>query len=255
VNFTDASLGTNSLTGYYWDFGNSNISFSQNPPVQTYLYNGQYTVSLNVNDSIISGCNSSVTKTITIINAPCFVTSTFSMSKDSAITTSIVWNAYPNYPANVSSVIWNWGDNSSSTGLYPTHTYSAAGFYNICLTVSVSCGSSTTTCLNTNIFKTNNNSLQMVTVNVLNISTGINKYTESIDQIHVFPNPVKDILTIENNNLDLSITIIDLTGKIIYSGVQKTIGSKIDMRSFNSGIYFVKLSGENYYKTVKIIKE
>jgi len=34
------------------------------------------------------------------------------------------------------SYLWNWGDGTHDTIAYPSHTYSAAGYYNICLTIS-----------------------------------------------------------------------------------------------------------------------
>ena len=252
VSFSNTSVNTNSNTGYFWDFSNSNFSSLQSPPPLTYSYNGQYTVSLYVNDSLTTGCSSIITQTINVTNAPCFAVSSFAVAKDSASTSSIVWNAYPYYPPNVSSVLWNWGDNTSSTGLYPSHTYSAAGMYNICLTVSVSCGSSTISCLNTNIFR-GTNSMQMASINVINTSpTGIPKNPIPATNILLFPNPVKDILTIEGDIPDFNVTICDLYGKTVHTGVNT---KTISMQELNPGIYFVKISGAGFSKISKIIKD
>jgi len=253
VFFNNLSTGTTSTTTYWWNFGNSTSMYAQNPPSQTYPGNGTYTITLFLNDSL-NNCSSTITNTISITNAPCIATANFSMAKDTTVLPSIVWNAFPTYPANVSSVVWNWGDNTSSTGLYPSHTYSATGFYNICLTVSVSCGSSTTTCINQNIFKSSNN-MQMATVNVLSASpTGLAKNNVLADAIRIYPNPVKDVLTIESDAADLNISIIDIYGKTVYSGTRSSADSKLDVQNLNSGIYFVKLSGTNFSKTVKIVK-
>ncbi len=253
VNFSNTSTGASPTAFQYWNFGNSNTFFGSNPPAQNYA-NGTYSVTLSINDSITTNCSSSITHTFNITNAPCIATANFNMAKDTSMMPSIVWNAYPTYPSNVSSVVWNWGDNSSSTGLYPSHTYSAAGFYNICLTVSVSCGSSTTTCLNQNIFKTNN-SMQIATVNVLNSSpTGIVK-NSAATAIRLYPNPVKDALTIESDAADFNISITDIYGKLVYSGVRTGADSNVNMQNLNSGIYFVKISGSDFSKTIKIIKD
>ncbi|MEO6303698.1 MAG: PKD domain-containing protein [Bacteroidia bacterium] len=251
VSFSDASTGTSTASVYSWDFGNNYYGNVSNPLPQNYPSNGQYVVSLTVFDYIDSTCTSTQSQTITLTNALCVSTSTFYLMQNST-SSSIVWDAFPTYPVNVSTVVWNWGDNTSSTGLYPSHTYSATGFYNICLTVSVSCGSSTTTCINQNIFKTNN-SMQMATVNVLNsIPTSIGKNISATVDILLFPNPVKDVLTIENNATDFNVSIIDLYGKVIYTG---TNAKNINVQNFNAGIYFVKISGNNFSKTSKIIKD
>ncbi|MBA3680016.1 MAG: PKD domain-containing protein [Bacteroidetes bacterium] len=252
VNFSNTSTGVSPTAFQYWNFGNSNTFFGANPPTQSYNANGSYSVTLYINDSITTNCSSSITHTFNITNAPCIATANFYMAKDTSMMPSIVWNAYPFYPSNVSSVVWNWGDNSSSTGLYPSHTYSATGFYNICLTVSVSCGSSTTTCINQNIFKTNN-SMQMAMVNVLSASpTGIAKNNVSAAAIRLYPNPVKDVLTIESDAADFNVIITDIYGKVVYSGVRS---SNVNVQNLNSGIYFVKISGTDFSKTVKIIKD
>lgn len=254
VSFTNTSTGVSPTAFQYWNFGNSTTFFGANPPAQTYA-NGVYTVTLHINDSITTNCSSTATHTFAITNAPCVATANFGMVKDSTNTSAIVWNAYPTYPSNVSSVVWNWGDNSSSTGLYPSHTYSATGFYNICLTVSVSCGSSTTTCINQNIFKSNN-SMQMATVNVLSASpTGIVKNNASAAAIRLYPNPVKDALTIESDAADFNISITDIYGKVVYNGVRTGASSNVNIQNLNSGIYFVKISGTDFSKTVKIIKD
>lgn len=257
VNFTNTSTNVSPTALQYWNFGNATTFFGANPSTQNY-YNGTYVVTLHINDSITTNCSSSITQTISITNAPCVSSANFTMAKDTSVLPSIVWNAFPSYPPNVSNVIWNWGDNSTSTGLYPSHTYSAAGFYNICLTVTVTCfasTSTTTSCINQNIFKSSNN-MQMATVNVLNASpTGIVKNNSLASAIRLYPNPVKDILTIESVAADFNINITDIYGKVVYSGVRTAGDSNVNVQNLNSGIYFVKISGADFSKTVKIIKD
>jgi len=52
VNFTD--LSTNDPNSWYWDFGDGNISFEQNPS-HTYTAVGTYTVSLEASNGVASG--------------------------------------------------------------------------------------------------------------------------------------------------------------------------------------------------------
>jgi len=66
------------------------------------------------------------------------------------------------------------------------------------------------------------------------------------------PNPVKDFLTVENSIGINNISIFDASGKLVYdlkSGNTKFL--KIDMKDFQSGIYFVKLNNEKTFKVIK----
>ncbi|MBL7918296.1 MAG: PKD domain-containing protein [Bacteroidia bacterium] len=254
VNFLSTSTGTSPTTQYYWYFENGNQSNAQNPPPQTFLYNGNYTVTLQIQDSVLFNCSNYITQTITITNAPCYVNSSFTLSKDSTALPAIVWNAYPSYPINVVSAIWNWGDNSSTAALYPSHTYSAAGVYSICLTVSVSCGQSSTTCMSSNIFKSSE-SMVMATINVINVAAGIKDNSELDSKtIIIYPNPNKGEFNIRTNGeLIESVKIYNSLGKEVYFK-NNIYGSEYLINSgLSKGIYFLKVKGESRSYLSKII--
>lgn len=62
VTFTDTSTaGTSAITGWNWDFGDTNSSTSQNP-IHNYSGGGPYTVTLTVTDA--NGCTSEATDTV-----------------------------------------------------------------------------------------------------------------------------------------------------------------------------------------------
>ncbi len=67
VTFTDLSSGPNSLVNWYWAFGDSTVSNSQNT-THVYESQGDYSVLLVVKD--LSGCIDSVQKDISIILLP-----------------------------------------------------------------------------------------------------------------------------------------------------------------------------------------
>lgn len=243
VNFINTTSGASPSANYLWSFDNSNTSNAQNPPAQIYLYNGIYTVNLTVTDSTLFWCSSSISKTISITNASCYVNSSFTLVKDSTQMPAIVWNAYPNYPTNVVSTIWNWGDNTTSNIMYPTHTYSAAGVYNICLTLSVSCGSSTTTCINSNIFR-NSGANSMAMVKVINTTAGIKYNTPFLNaNWKIIPNPSNGLINISNLNDSYdNVIILNQLGEQVY---HKNIGDATAIQlelNLPNGIYFVKLN-------------
>ncbi|HWY36023.1 MAG TPA: T9SS type A sorting domain-containing protein, partial [Nitrosopumilaceae archaeon] len=78
------------------------------------------------------------------------------------------------------------------------------------------------------------------------------------NQIKIYPNPFSDMFTIENKSqITLSeIRVIDVLGReIMRQNPEKTENITVDMRTFDSGIYFVKLYNNRECVTVKLIKE
>ena len=149
------------------------------------------------------------------------------------------WSAYPSYSANVVNAKWYWGDDSTSIGLYPSHTYDSAGWYNICLTVYNACGDTAQYCQNDTIYRLANNS--MVTVNVINSATGINQLTSSNKQVTVYPNPSNGNFVIETSAITKqTLYIYDVNGRMVLT---QTINGKtnIDLSSLPNGIYNISI--------------
>ncbi|WP_052172412.1 BspA family leucine-rich repeat surface protein [Psychroserpens jangbogonensis] len=73
----------------------------------------------------------------------------------------------------------------------------------------------------------------------------------------IYPNPVRDKMHIETNALvgDLKITVLDISGKIIYSQNLDTISTEIDLDFLNSGLYFLKISNANNLQIERFIKD
>jgi PKD repeat protein len=131
VNFTD--LSTNLPAAWAWNFGDgSPISTSQNP-THTYTNPGPFTVCLIVGSTcgadtlcqtVISGCNTPIAN---FNSTTSNLTATFTDLSTNAPTT---W-------------AWTFGDGNTSSLQSPNHTYTAPGTYNVCLTASSSCGTTT----------------------------------------------------------------------------------------------------------------
>jgi len=146
------------------------------------------------------------------------------------------WGILPHYSPQVTSAIWYWGDGSSSNALYPGHTYTITGQYNICVTVYTSCGDSASACRNDSIYRVANNS-SMINVNVVQNTNGINQVISVNNQITVYPNPTNGNFIIETNqNEKQTIQVLDLNGRIVFS--QNIKGTtNIDAGNLNEGIY------------------
>jgi hypothetical protein len=87
--------------------------------------------------------------------------------------------------------------------------------------------------------------------------TSLQENQLSSDQFNLYPNPVSDILYIENTSSasHIKISILDVQGKEILNDSYNSGESiALDMRPLNKGIYIVKLANENSVVFKKAIK-
>jgi hypothetical protein len=88
-------------------------------------------------------------------------------------------------------------------------------------------------------------------VNTANITTSIND-AKAEAQIRMFPNPVKNELTIESNARINKVVIFDLTGKMVAEKNYQSIeNAKVDVSDLISGVYMVQVSHDNGNVTSK----
>jgi len=143
--------------------------------------------------------------------------------------------------------LWNWGDGNTDNIAFPTHTYSLAGNYGICLTITDSTGCTNTFC-DTSYIQKSTNSIIYVQV-IPNTITGI-PTNELSNNFKVYPNPTSGNLTISLTDNIKSIEIINLLGENIYCSLTNNNQTKteIDLTSIPKGIYFVKVdNGEKVF--------
>lgn len=130
ATFSNQSTGA---AGYLWNFGDGFTNTLQNP-THIYATAGTYLVCLTAT----SQCGNEVfCDNITIIcDQP--VSDWSSSAQDLTVSFTDVSSQNP------TSWSWNFGDGSTSTLQNPSHTYASTGNYNVCLTTTNSCGSTTT---------------------------------------------------------------------------------------------------------------
>lgn len=77
-----------------------------------------------------------------------------------------------------------------------------------------------------------------------------------LNSIVVSPNPVKDVVTINNlSGLD-SVEVFNQLGQLVLkSNADLLNDNRLDLSTLNPGMYMLKIKAENKSKTVKIIKE
>lgn len=84
------------------------------------------------------------------------------------------------------------------------------------------------------------------------ISTSLSTKENELSQFTLAPNPVKNILTVQNSVGINSVQIFDLLGKLVHELKNKNAKTlDIDMQNFKTGIYFIKLNNDKTYKVIK----
>ena len=136
VNFTDQSTG--GPNQWRWDLGNGTISFNQNPSC-TYFTPGQYNIKLVIRNA--AGNADSLTKLqyITVNAQPtvAFLGNPLMGCFPLPVQFSDLSNPVS---GTISSWQWDFGDGYLSAVQHPTHTYTAAGNFNVTLRVTNTVG-------------------------------------------------------------------------------------------------------------------
>ncbi|MCC6720747.1 MAG: T9SS type A sorting domain-containing protein [Bacteroidia bacterium] len=71
--------------------------------------------------------------------------------------------------------------------------------------------------------------------------------------LKIYPNPAKDMILIESNNVIDKYTISDISGRIMLSENLKSESSKIDISMLIAGTYFISIYTNNGLQTQKLI--
>jgi PKD repeat protein len=259
LNFYNTSTGTSSNTVYNWDFGDGGSSTLLNP-IHTYTTGGSYTAILYVYDSNNPSCNDSIVQVLSVGSSSCIANANFSLSPTN---TPQIWNAFLANPLNIVLANWSWGDGSTSNTLYTSHTYSVAGVYNICLTVTVSCGAVDTVCATYSIYKMTGeaNDMSIIQVNVVDPSTvGVKNITTETINYSISPNPNNGAFNISSrglNSKNVIVAIYNMIGDLIYQTSNEidngNLIKDIQLNDLSNGVYFVKVAADNKVTTKKII--
>jgi uncharacterized repeat protein (TIGR01451 family) len=129
-----------SIVGYAWNFGDDATATGATPS-HTYARPGDYDVVLTVTDD--DGHTNSLTKRVTVADAPPVAAFTFSPSSPVAgDAVSFDSGGSSDVDGTVESYAWNFGDGATATGKTPSHAFARPDDYDVVLTVTDDAGRS-----------------------------------------------------------------------------------------------------------------
>ena len=148
INFTNTSTGYASGDSIKWTFGDGTISTDQNPS-HVYATAGSYNVCLWIKKAgtgTVAGCSREYCKTV-IVQDACNLAAYFSWQQSTANPLTVLFTNQSTNFASTDSITWTFGDGHSSNELNPTHTYTTAGTYNVCIRIKKNTTNSAAPCV------------------------------------------------------------------------------------------------------------
>ena len=227
IMFTDQTTG-DTISSYNWDFGDGTNSSAINP---SHIYNepGKYQVCLQVISN--NGCISTYCDSVEVFPLP----EIDFWAADACLNQQPVYFYDSSSTVNASfvSILWDFGDGNTAVVPNPTHTYSAAGVYQVTLTRTNSNGCTDSVTKSVEIFPlpvpdfnpeqaSGKNCGGPLLFNFTNLSTGAAGYywdfdyngqrganiATSVDAAHLYNDPgVYDVMLVATSQYGCSDTV------------------------------------------------
>lgn len=87
------------------------------------------------------------------------------------------------------------------------------------------------------------------------ICSSISENTGALTGVSVYPNPTSGIFTVELKSGSISsVVVTDVTGRTILNTAVTGNTSEVNLDGFSSGVYYVKISSENSFSVVRVVK-
>ncbi len=165
--------------------------------------------------------------------------------------------------------LWNFGDGTSSTEAFPTHTYANGGPYILCLTIADNQNCTDTYCDSISVdddgmysgMITGSHERSAFTINVINpLTAGVTENSE-LEELAIWPNPVTDELNIQLTSSlrgRVNMDVIDLSGRTVLAGNSiLTSGanrSSLPTSELTPGMYMLRIGNGNDARTIRFVK-
>jgi len=158
---------------------------------------------------------------------------------------------------------WSWGDGSTDSGEYPSHTYADSGFYTICLTVLDTFSLCTDTfCADYSILKTSGmTGIHQLIFVAYPVAVPVHNSTQP--EWKIFPNPFSSSATIEftlDHPSPVTIKLFSVNGKEMNTIAESNFSEGSHEVNFNraslaAGIYFLHfITSRGVYRKKLVIE-
>jgi len=254
-NYYFNNNSTGNYTQSHWAFGDGSTSSSTSTN-HTFTNNGSYIIVLTINNSAISTpCVDFFIDTVIIAGLP----TTNSCLAGVAIYPDTINGGLIVVNSSIGTsltYLWDFGDGSTSTLQNPSHIYTNAGPFYLCLMVDDGIGCSNTYCDSIGqsgvVFKGASGFL----INVISpTSVGLDNQITENSAVTIYPNPTANQLTIVSKAFSFNtIKIIDVTGRVVMT-LNKKETDIINVADLPASIYFIHLIGADKTIIKKFVKE
>jgi PKD repeat protein len=246
----DHSQPSGRITSWSWNFGDGTASSSQHP-THPYQQAGTYNVCLTIFTRVDSFTIDSCTycSNVYVANVTACKASLY-LYKDS-ISTSQTWHAIPQVAGKAPfSYLWNFGDGETSTLQYPVHSYSVAGHYKICLTVTDATGCVSSSCDST--YRKSSVGIIDKLVVVPAATVGVTEHR--VLNSYVYPNPANEVIHISfSKEVNGIISLVDITGRAVLKQVVNSTNQTLNISDIPSGLYSLQVVAGNEIDRSKVV--
>ena len=142
--------------------------------------------------------------------------------------------------------VWDFGDGTTAVGAYPSHVYTAAGSYAVCLTLNaqsntaIGMASCTSTYCDTVVVDTSGNVSYKnlnVTLNVFDPAQ-LSLEESATPPIKIYPNPSSGLVWVELPQRS-DIQLFSMTGRRLFTGFD--LEEKVQLPLLNAGSYLIEV--------------
>jgi len=256
--FDNTPTGTGPV--YFWDFGDGTSSSVVGSTNHYYGSPGTYMVCLTVYETGGTYDSCQYCSYVTIGGSPAPCDASFVIYQDS--TNLFNYFIYNNSTSTsgTATYFWDFGDGSSSTLQYPTHTYASSGPYYLCLTVTDAAPMINCTATFCDSLAAGHASVP-ITIEVVNpLATGINESVVATT-LENYPNPFSGSTTIRysiSKDAAVELNVTDLLGNkvaILESANRSEGNYSLNWNAENvaEGMYLLQMKVNNNTSTKKII--
>ena len=151
-----------------------------------------------------------------------------------------------NQSVNTDSLLWKFGDGTTSTDLSPTHVYSEPGFYTVQLQVWNSyLWYNIVTEEYYMVYQTDS---KLLTVNV-SVTTSASSAGEVEEKLVVYPNPASSMIQIQGMKIGEPVRVFSSTGQLVLNQLYQ---SELPVGDLPPGVYMISASDGRISRFVKI---